>query len=50
MTEDQVLTTVCSYCKKIIKQGNSKLVSHGICLECLAKYFPEEELAKKEVL
>jgi hypothetical protein len=30
----EILTVVCAWCKKLIKQGNSKDISHGICKEC----------------
>ena len=33
---ETTLMTVCSWCGKVIKWGNSKKVSHGICEKCAA--------------
>lgn len=37
------LVHVCAWCSKLIdrKPVGKPVVSHGICKECLAKYFPE---------
>ena len=41
---------VCSWCKKVMKEGPEDRVSHGVCEECLEKHFPEtgEEKSKEE--
>jgi hypothetical protein len=36
-TGTAILTVVCSWCHEVIVQGNSDLVSHGICPSCKAK-------------
>jgi len=32
---------ICAWCGKVLKQGNSKLVSHGICEDCAAVLLAE---------
>ena len=37
------LTEICSWCKKILKQGDAPVgapVTHGCCRACAKKYFP----------
>ena len=37
------LTVICSWCKKLMKQGDAPVgapVSHGCCRACAKKYFP----------
>lgn len=40
-------TSTCGWCKKPLPSGMER--SHGICLACIWKYFPEyaEELIKE---
>ena len=38
-----ILTVICSWCKKVMKQGDAPPeapVSHSCCDACLKKYFP----------
>ena len=38
-----ILTVICSWCKKVMKQGDMPAdapVSHSCCELCLRKYFP----------
>jgi hypothetical protein len=36
------MKTICAWCNKIIKEGNNKNPSHGICLECKEKVLKKE--------
>ncbi len=31
----KTLRVVCAWCGKVIKKGNSDVVSHGICAKCV---------------
>ena len=31
---------ICTWCKKVIKESNDLVESHGICDNCLRKHFP----------
>ena len=31
------MKTICSWCKKVIKEGDEKVVSHGICERCATR-------------
>ncbi len=40
------IVTICAWCSKVIsRKPRRAVVSHGICLECKQKYFPETQLA-----
>jgi len=38
---NETITVICAWCGKVLKQGNSELVSHGICEDCAAVLLEE---------
>jgi hypothetical protein len=43
MSETRVSTELCAWCSKIIKYGAAMSpITHGICWNCSAIYFPKE--------
>lgn len=46
---NQVLTSICSWCSRVIREGNPALpLSHDICSSCAEQYFPETRLSEGE--
>lgn len=40
MSEEEKQTLICSWCKKVIREGDDATdVSHGICPECRERIF-----------
>lgn len=40
--QEKDITTVCMHCDKLLKGPKSRQhLSHGICNECMEKYYPE---------
>jgi len=42
------MKTVCAWCKKTVIEGIEEVASHGICEECLKKYYPEYYRRRKQ--
>jgi phage FluMu protein Com len=34
-------TVICAWCNKVLEQGNSKHISHGMCKSCLQEQLKE---------
>lgn len=53
----EVLVTVCCHCHRVQEDGHwqsrpvppDRLLSHGICRECLEVYYPEYPLSEENL-
>lgn len=35
------MKTICAWCKKVLKEGDDLIESHGICDDCFRNHFPD---------